>query len=166
MTILTLVAARSLNNVIGINGKLPWNLPDDLKRFKLLTQGHTVIMGRKTWESLPDSVRPLPRRTCVVLTRDTKYVAKGAVVIHSIEDVLNIQSDTPFLFCIGGGEIYEQLLPHAKYIVLTTIQEQVEGDSYFPEIDPEEWKVLTNSNYYHDPEHNVHYQTSYYERTI
>lgn len=125
---ITLIAAMSKNRVIGINNQLPWKLPEDLKRFKNLTTGNVVLMGRKTYESIG---RPLPNRTNVVITRDTSFKAEGVLVYNNLHEVLPIFNR---IFVIGGGEIYNQLIKVADEIELTLIDKEFEGDAFFPEI--------------------------------
>lgn len=125
---ITLIAAMSKNRVIGINNQLPWKLPEDLKRFKNLTTGNVVLMGRKTYESIG---RPLPNRTNVVITRDTSFKAEGVLVYNNLHEVLPIFNR---IFVIGGSEIYNQLIKVADEIELTLIDKEFEGDAFFPEI--------------------------------
>jgi dihydrofolate reductase len=134
---LTLLVARSRNGVIGVDNRLPWHLPDDLKRFRRLTMGHPIIMGRRTWESIG---RPLPGRRSIVVTRDTGWKAEGAEVAHSIGDALARCAGTERPFVIGGGELYESTLHLATHIELTEIDLEVEGDVWFPQLDPSHWR--------------------------
>jgi dihydrofolate reductase len=136
-TQLYLVAAVAENGVIGVNGKLPWHLPEDLKHFKQLTSGHAVIMGRKTWESIG---RPLPNRNNIVVSRKEGFQAPGASVAASFEDALALCAATEAVFVIGGGEIYRAAMPYAAGLVLTEIHRAYEGDARFPEIRREDWK--------------------------
>ncbi len=132
-----LIAAVAANGVIGADNRLPWRLPDDLKRFRALTTGHAVIMGRKTWESLP---RALPDRQNIVVTRQRDFVAAGAEVAHSFEDALGrVRLPAP-VFCIGGGELYRAALPFATTLHMTEIARAFEGDARFPPIDRAEWR--------------------------
>ena len=135
---LTVIVAVSENQVIGKDNDLIWNLSIDLKRFKSLTSGHNMIMGRKTFESFP---KPLPNRTHIVITRQKNYPeSDGVIVVNSIEEaVKNIKNDDqPYI--IGGGEIYKQALPYASVIELTRVHGFFDGDTYFPEIDLDQWK--------------------------
>ena len=134
--LITIIVAASENNVIGNNNKLIWHLSDDLKRFKNLTKGHYVIMGRKTFESMP---RALPNRTNVIITRKENYIAENAIVTNSLESALKIASDDAQPFIIGGGEIYNIALNISDRIELTRVHHNFEGDTTFPEIDKEEW---------------------------
>jgi dihydrofolate reductase len=145
---LVLIAAVTKNGVIGNANALPWHLPEDLKHFKALTTGHAVIMGRKTWESLPERFRPLPGRTNIVVTRNASYVAAGATVVTSLEAAQKVgaaSSGLPpggtarTLFVIGGAELYTHALPLAQRLELTEIDAEFAGDAYFPEFDRHDW---------------------------
>ncbi len=136
---LTLIAAVANNGVIGKDNRLPWHLPADLRHFKALTTGRTVIMGRKTWESLPDNFRPLPGRQNIVVTRNAGYRAEGAVVVTSLPAAIAAaQSDEAFV--IGGAELYAAALPLADRLQLTEIDAAFDGDTHFPAIDPQHWR--------------------------
>ncbi len=126
---LALIAAVARNGVIGVNNALPWRLPDDLRYFKALTLGHPIVMGRKTWESLPGL---LPGRTSVVITRDPAYRAEGATVVHSLEEALAVSAETDEIFVVGGADLYAQALPRADRLYLTEIQADYAGDARFP----------------------------------
>lgn len=139
---ITLIAAVARNGVIGKDNTLPWHLPEDLKHFKQLTTGHTVIMGRKTWESLPERFRPLPGRLNVVVTRNAGYVAPGATVAASLEAAQKVGAGGTPLFVIGGAELYAHALPLAQRLELTEIDAEVAGDARFPEFDPGEWREI------------------------
>ncbi len=134
---LAMVAAMSRNRVIGAQGKLPWHEPEDLKHFRLLTVGHAVIMGRKTWEALG---RPLKERRNIVITRQRLEIA-GCDVVGSLAAAIALARDSdPEPRVIGGGEIYAQALPLATTLYLTEIQVETDGDAFFPAIDPHEWR--------------------------
>ena len=134
---LSLIVAVSENGCIGKDGDLPWRLPDDLKRFKALTMGKPIIMGRKTWESLPR--KPLPGRMNIVITRQHGFVAVGADVVASVAEAVQLASDVPVICVIGGGEIYRQFLPLAARIYLTEIDLVAHGDTPAPQLDPGQW---------------------------
>ena len=136
---LTIIAAVAENGVIGKNGKIPWRIPEDLNRFKKLTMGHCVIMGRKTFESLP---KPLPGRTNIILTRNKNYVAKNAIVVHSVFEALEMAIDDPMPFVIGGSEIYEQFLDKCHRIEWTQVTGVFEGDAFFPDFDASKFKQI------------------------
>jgi dihydrofolate reductase len=131
-----LIAAVASNGVIGVNGQLPWHLPEDLKHFKKLTLGHPVIMGRKTWESLR---RPLPGRENLVVTRQARYDAPGAAVAASLEGALALCAGEPVVFVIGGYQLFLDSLPMAAGLVLTEIHRDFAGDTWFPEFDRSAW---------------------------
>ena len=133
---ISIIAAVARNRVIGRDNRLPWHLPQDLKRFRALTMGHHVIMGRKTWESIG---RILPGRSMVVVSRDRAYGAAGCLVASSLEQAIRLCGADPEVFIIGGAEIYRQALPMADRMYLTRIEQDVAGDTYFPDFDAEEW---------------------------
>jgi dihydrofolate reductase len=128
----SLVAAVARGGVIGRDGGIPWRIPEDMTRFRELTTGHAVVMGRRTWESLPDEFRPLPGRDNVVVTRNPDWSAQGADRAGSLEDALELLDSAPRVFVIGGGEIYAAVLPYADELLLTEIDADVEGDTFFP----------------------------------
>jgi len=139
---ITLIAAVARNGVIGSNNALPWHLPEDLKHFKQLTTGQAVIMGRKTWESLPERFRPLPGRQNIVVTRNAQYLAAGAAVVTSLEAALKVGVGETAVFVIGGAELYAHALPLAQRLELTEIDAEFAGDAYFPAIDRAQWREL------------------------
>jgi len=139
---LTLIAALARNGVIGNNNALPWHLPEDLKHFKELTTGHAVIMGRKTWESLPERFRPLPNRQNIVVTRDPDYAASGATVVHSLKEARIVGAGGTAQFVIGGAELYAHALPLAERLELTEIDADFEGDACFPAFDRSAWREV------------------------
>ncbi len=136
----SLVAAVARGGVIGRDGGIPWRLPEDMARFKALTTRHAVVMGRRTWDSLPERFRPLPDRRNVVVTRSKEWAADGAERAASLEDALRLLDDEERVFVIGGGEIYAAALPFADELLLTEIDHDVEGDTYFPEFDRDEFE--------------------------
>ena len=134
---LSLIVAVAANQVIGINNTLPWHLPEDLKRFRALTTGHHIIMGRKTYESLG---RLLPGRTTVIVTRNKAYQLEGALIAHSLEAAIKMcESDTE-AFIIGGAELYRDGLKHANKLYITEVEIEVNGDAFFPTIDLHQWQ--------------------------
>lgn len=135
---LTLIAAVARNRVIGRDNKLPWHLPEDLAHFKALTTGQAVVMGRKTWESLPPKFRPLPQRVNIVVTRDPAFRAEGAETANSLSAAVAAAGDKRVLV-IGGAEIYAQALPLADCLELTEVDLDCEGDAFFPEFDCDAW---------------------------
>jgi dihydrofolate reductase len=138
MTIVSLVVAVSRNGVIGRDCGLPWHISSDLKRFRQITMGKPVIMGRKTWESLPK--RPLPGRRNIVISRRPDYVAEGGNVVRSAGEALEMCRNEPEVSIIGGGEIYGLFWTLADRIYLTEVDLEVEGDTRFPVIDPDLWR--------------------------
>lgn len=133
-----LIAAAAENNALGKDNDLLWHLPDDFKRFKQLTTGHYIIMGRKTFESFP---KPLPNRTHVVITRQKTYKPKGCIVVHSLEQALKNVPENENVYIIGGGEIYKQAMEMADVIELTRVHHSFEADAYFPEINWDNWQI-------------------------
>jgi dihydrofolate reductase len=132
---LSLVAAVARGGVIGRGGTLPWQLPEDMARFRELTMGHPVVMGRRTWDSLPLRFRPLPGRRNVVVTRNETWAADGAERAGSLDDALELLEDTPQGFVIGGAEVFAEALPLADELLLTEIELEVDGDTFFPSWD-------------------------------
>ncbi len=159
MTRIYLVAAVARNGVIGMQGKLPWHLPEDLRHFKKLTLGHPIIMGRRTWESLG---KPLPGRDNIVVTRRAGYAAPGASVAASFEAAIALCAGEPVAFVIGGAEIYAAALPIADGLVLTEIQRDYEGDARFPEWDRQGWRVSQKET--HTSTDGVRFDFVLYER--
>ncbi|MES2931769.1 MAG: dihydrofolate reductase [Patescibacteria group bacterium] len=132
---ISVIAALSRNRAIGKDNQLLWQIPGDLPRFKKLTTGHPVIMGRKTWESIPEKFRPLPGRTNIVITRDSSYDAPGAVLAQSFPEALSRARDaegSEEIFAIGGQQVYECALPFATNLYLTLVDEEKDGDAFFP----------------------------------
>lgn len=157
---ITIIAAAADNNEIGKDNKLIWHLSDDLKRFKRLTSGHAIIMGRKTFESFP---KALPNRTNVIITRDKNYVAENAVVVHSLEEALQVTKEDTQPFIIGGGEIYKQALSVAHRVELTRVHHTFDADTYFPELN-KSWKETAREDCFKDDKHDYDYSFISYER--
>ena len=137
MTHLSIIVAIADNGVIGINNSLPWHLPEDLQRFKLLTTGHHIIMGRKTYESLG---RLLPGRITVIVTRNADYKLEGALIAHSLESAIALCKNDDEVFVIGGAELYKDSLKIADKLYITEVDLTVEGDAFFPKFDKDLWK--------------------------
>jgi dihydrofolate reductase len=133
----SLVAAVAHGGVIGRGNAIPWRLPEDVAHFRALTTGHTVVMGRRTWDSLPGRFRPLPDRRNIVVTRNSDWQADGAERATSLEDALRLSGGAEHVFIIGGAELYAAALPHAVALELTEIDLDVEGDTVFPPWDRE-----------------------------
>tara|TARA_B100001063_G_scaffold31969_1_gene25152 strand:- start:1559 stop:2068 length:510 start_codon:yes stop_codon:yes gene_type:complete len=153
---ITLIAAASENNALGKNNQLIWHLSEDLKRFKRLTQGHSIIMGRKTFESMP---KALPNRKNIILTRNKGYKAQNAWVVHTMEEALKLTEGDIQPFIIGGGEIYKLFLSHADSIELTRVHGNFEADTFFPEIDYKNWELVEEEK--HLSSENQPYDYSY-----
>jgi len=158
---LTIIAAASINNVIGNKNKLIWHISKDLIRFKELTLNHAVIMGRKTFESLP---YPLPNRLNIVVTRNTSYNNEGIVVCKSIEEALLHCKNDSQPFIIGGGEIYSQTIDIADKIELTRVYKIYDGDAYFPKIPEEKFKLINEETNETNGDEKVKYSFLTYKR--
>jgi len=154
---LTLIVAAGENDAIGKDNKLIWHLSDDLKRFKRLTNGHHIIMGRKTFESFP---KPLPNRIHIVITRQSNYKApEGVIIVNSLEDAIDAARNDTQPFVIGGGEIYKQAMLLADKIELTRVHHSFEADTFFPKVDSSVWKKTSNT--FHDKDENHEYAFSF-----
>jgi dihydrofolate reductase len=170
--ILSFVIAFGKNRGLGFGNKLPWNLPDDLKRFKEITRGHTVIMGRKTYDSLGRSPtgepmgRLLPERKNIIITRDTSYKVDGATIAHSIEEAIEEVKNEDEAFVIGGAEILKLALPYVDKMYLTHVDAEVEADSFFPEINWEEWKTVSEEFHPKDDRHLYDFTYRVYEKKL
>lgn len=158
-----MIAAIGKNNGLGKDNDLLWHLPDDFKRFKQLTTGHKIIMGRKTFESFP---KPLPNRTHIIITRDLKYNVElpSCIVVHSMEEALNLASNDPISYIIGGGEIYNLGMPHADLLEITRVHESFNADTYFPEIDKNTWKLIKEEFHSSDERHKYNFTYLTYKR--
>ncbi|KQT37753.1 dihydrofolate reductase [Methylophilus sp. Leaf414] len=161
MQALSLIVAHADNRVIGHNNQLPWHLPEDLKRFKKLTMGHHIIMGRKTYESLG---RLLPGRTTVIVTRDLDYKVEGAKVVHSIPEALAACAGDSEPFLIGGAELYLQGLPVVTRLYLTRVFSEVRGDAFFPAIEMADWELVSEEA--NVSEKGLHYSDLVYQRRV
>ncbi|RXR20672.1 dihydrofolate reductase [Flavobacterium amnicola] len=148
---ITLIAAAGQNNELGKDNDLLWHLPDDFKRFKAITTGHYIIMGRKTFESFP---KPLPNRTHVIITRSETYsVPDGCIVVNSLKKAIDVCPERETVYIIGGGEIYKQSIDFADCIELTRVHNSFEADTFFPEIDLKEWEVTHSEFHDKDEKH-------------
>lgn len=141
MANLSLIVAVAQNRVIGLNNTLPWHLPEDLKRFRALTTGHHIIMGRKTYESLN---RLLPDRTTVIVTRNQDYQVPGAVIANSLEQAIDLAANDDEAFLIGGAELYQAGLKLADRLYITEIDAEFAGDAFLPEFDLQDWREVSN----------------------
>lgn len=154
---LSIIVAKASNNVIGGDNKLLWHISEDLKRFKEITSGHTIIMGRKTFESLP---KILPNRHHIVITRDKNFKvdSEDVTIINDISDIISRFKDTnEEVFIIGGGEIYKILIPYTKKLYLTRVYKDFEGDTIFPVINYDEWKIVNKSEIKVNEKDNLNY---------
>ncbi|WP_089963573.1 dihydrofolate reductase [Limnohabitans sp. 2KL-3] len=159
---LHLIYARARNGVIGKNNQMPWHLPEDLAHFKRVTLGQPVIMGRKTWDSLPPRFRPLPGRLNIVITRQTDWQADGALRAGSIEEAMRLCGDVPDAWIMGGADIYRQAEPLAHTAVVTEIELDVEGDAFAPEFGPDWHEVQRES---HVSAQGLHFSFVHYQHT-
>lgn len=148
---ITLIAAAAENNALGKDNQLVWHLPNDFKRFKQITSGHYIIMGRKTFESFP---KPLPNRTHIIITRQKNYKVEGCHVVNSIEKSIEISPKDEEVFIIGGAEIYNQSIDFADKIELTRVHSNFDADAYFPEINLNEWELIFEEFHTKDEKHN------------
>ena len=158
---ITLIAAVAENNALGKNNQLLWHLPDDFKRFKNLTSGHYIIMGRKTFESFP---KPLPNRTHVIITRQKDYQPEGCIVVNSLEDAIAVCPDNEEVFVIGGGEIYNQAIAVAHKIDITKVHHAFEADTFFPDINLAEWQLVFEEFHPKDEKHLFDFTFQTYKR--
>ena len=160
MTISIIVAA-SENNVIGAAGDLPWRLSDDLRRFKTITMGKPIVMGRKTWDSIG---RPLPGRQNIVITRQAEFAAAGCDVVASKEEAIAIAGRAGEVMVIGGSQVYELFLPDTERLYLTRVHAEVEGDAFFPEISEFEWRLVSDEPRLADDRNALDHSFQIYER--
>jgi len=158
---LALIAAVASNGVIGIGNALPWYLPEDLKRFRALTTGHAVIMGRKTWDSLG---RALPSRQNIVVTRQQGYLADGVIIASSLDAAIRSTTLPPPVFCIGGAELFSVALPGAELMYLTEIARPIAGDTFFPAFDRREWQETSREARRGPPPEALDYAFVTYQR--
>lgn len=156
-----MIAAAAENKALGKDNQLIWHLPNDFKRFKSLTTGHHIIMGRKTFESFP---KPLPNRTHVIITRQSDYQAEGCIIVDSIEKAIEKCPENEESFIIGGGEIYRLAMPYSDKIELTVVHHVFDADAFFPEINPEDWQLTQTDFQTKDEKHLYDYSFETYVR--
>ncbi len=157
---ISIIVAKAQDNVIGSKNDLPWYLPADLKHFKEITTGHTVLMGRKTLQSILDRIhKPLPDRTNIVVTRDTTFSYSGVDVIHTLDDIKTLGD----VFVIGGAEIYKQTIDMADRLYVTEVQATIDGDTYFPEL-TKDWKETLRESHKADEKNQYDYDFVVYDR--
>lgn len=147
---ISLIAAASTNNVIGNRGELPWHLPRDLKRFKEVTTGKPIVMGRLTWQSIG---RPLPNRQNIVLSRNPDFEAPGCDIVASPDDAVDMAGRVDELMIIGGGQLYREFLPRAQRIYMTRVAVDIDGDAYFPDLIDGEWQETSREAFAIDSKH-------------
>ena len=158
-----MIAAAGRQNELGKDNRLMWHLPDDFKRFKKLTIGHPIIMGRKTFESFP---KPLPQRRHIIISRNTAYAVdyEDCEVVHSLQSALDAVSENETVYIIGGGEIYRQALPYCDTIELTRVEGTFEADTYFPTIDSHDWELVSSTDHPADEKHAYAFRYETYKR--
>lgn len=158
---ITIIVAAATNNVIGVDGELPWKISDDLKRFKALTMGKPIVMGRLTWESIG---RPLPGRQNIVITRQADFAAAGCDVVASPAAALEIAGDATEIMIIGGSQIYDLFLPKAGRVHLTRIHTEIDGDAFFPAISEFEWELVSEETHEASDKNEFAFDFRTYER--
>jgi len=154
---ISIIVAIAKNFAIGLNNDLLWHIPEDLKRFKRITSGHQVIMGRMTYLSLP--FRPLKNRTNIVITDNPEESFEGCTTVHSIEEALNLCNEQEESFIIGGGSVYRQFLPHCNKLYLTMVHRDFEADTFFPQLDLSHWKLIEQED--HDESEDLGFSYSF-----
>ncbi|MGC4020505.1 MAG: dihydrofolate reductase [Cyclobacteriaceae bacterium] len=163
---ISIIAAVSKNRVIGKSNDLPWRLPDDMKYFMQTTKGHHVIMGRKNYDSLPPKFRPLPERTNIVVTRQKDFQAEGCVVVNDLKKAIDLskKEGEKELFIIGGAEIYSLSLQFTDILYLTEIDAEINGDTFFPEFNKNEWQEISRQHHPKDEKHLYDFDFVVYKR--
>ena len=161
MSFLSIIVAKSRNNVIGSEGNLPWHIPEDLKKFKSITMGKPMIMGRSTFESIG---KALPGRKNIVMTRDKEYQADGISVAHNLEEALILCEQASEIMIIGGGEIYKLFFGMVNRLYLTNVEKYIDGDVFFPEIDLSKWKMIRKEEFPMNTERNIGFNLEVLER--
>lgn len=159
---ISIIVAIADNYAIGKDNQLLWHLSEDLKRFKLLTTGHTIVMGKKTFESLP--IRPLPNRSNIVITDIPGEIIDGCIMAYSIDDAIEKMDDSKENFIIGGGSVYKQFLPIVQKLYLTRVHKDFEADCFFLEIDFSEWKLVSKEKNKKDEKTGLAYSYQVYEK--
>ena len=159
---ISIIVAIAKNYAIGKDNELLWHISEDLRRFKRITSGHQVIMGKKTYESLP--VRPLKNRTNIVITDDPNEMFEGCVTVNSIDQALDHCNDREESFVIGGGSVYRQFLPFVNKLYLTWVEKEFDADTFFPEIDFSEWKLVEKEEHFSESPNDFSYTFLIYEK--
>ncbi|EAQ40751.1 dihydrofolate reductase [Polaribacter sp. MED152] len=160
---ITIIAAIAKNNALGKNNDLIWHLPADLKRFKKVTTGHHILMGRNTFESIG---RPLPNRITIIITKNEEYVQEGCLIANSVEQALEMAHDDDQIFIIGGAQVYEYAMKHdfADALDITLVHHEFEADVYFPEIDPTVWRRVEREDFIADEKNKFDYSFIRYKK--
>jgi len=158
---ISIIVAASTNNVIGAAGDLPWRLSDDLKRFKTITMGKPIVMGRKTWDSIG---HPLPGRQNIVISRQANFVAEGCEVVASTDEAIAATGGADEVMVIGGSQVYSLFLPAAERLYLTRVHAEVAGDAFFPDIDELEWRLVDDESHSADDRNAFDFSFRTYER--
>ncbi len=158
---ITLIAAIAENNALGKDNQLLWHLPDDFKRFKSVTTGHHIIMGRKTFESFS---KPLPNRTHIIISRQENYQPEGCIVVDSLQKAIDVCPKDEETFIIGGGEIYKQSIPIADKLDVTKVHHTFDADTFFPKIDLDEWDLVSSEFHPKDEKHQFDFTFETYFR--
>ena len=158
---ISIISAMASNRAIGIRNTLPWQLPEDLKRFKELTMGHHIVMGRKTYDSIG---KPLPGRDTVIVTRNADYAVPGCLAVNSLDAALTVSHGDTEVFFVGGAELYRQALAIAHRIYLTEIQRVFDGDAFFPEFDPSQWIETARDKHRTEGANGFEYHFVIYDR--
>ena len=162
----SIIVAVSKNHVIGKDNKLAWNLPDDMNYFSNITKGHSVIMGRKNWESIPEKYRPLPKRKNIVITRNKNYKAENSEIVGSINEAINIsrKNSDEEIFIIGGGEIYKESFKYVDKLYITEIKTKIEGNTFFPKWNKKDWIEISRIYHPKDSKHKYDFDYVIYKR--
>lgn len=165
MNTITIIAAIANNNALGKDNDLIWHLPADLKRFKKVTSGHHIIMGRNTYESIG---KPLPNRTTVIITRNKEYVAEGCIVVNSLEEAIEVSKNDEHIFIIGGAQIYKEAMAKnlADQLDITEVHHSFEADVYFPEIDSTIWEETMRAHFKPDEKNAYEYSFVSYKKKL
>lgn len=160
---ITIIAAIAKNNALGKNNDLIWHLPADLKRFKKVTTGHHILMGRNTFESIG---RPLPNRTTIIITKNENYVQEGCLIANSVEQAIEMAHEDDQIFIIGGAQVYEYAMKHdfADALDITLVHHEFDADVYFPEIDPSIWKRVEREDFIADEKNKFDYSFIRYKK--
>jgi dihydrofolate reductase len=161
---ITIIAAIAKNNALGKNNDLIWHLPADLKRFKKVTTGHHILMGRNTFESIG---RPLPNRTTIIITKNENYVQEGCLIANSVEQAIEMAHEDDQIFIIGGAQVYEYAMKHdfADALDITLVHHEFDADVYFPDIDPSIWKRVEREDFIADEKNKFDYSFIRYKKT-